>query len=535
MTQSEKILKFYLYCRKSTEESAGKQLNSLESQEQAMRQIAESEGLEIVKVFRESQSASKLGRPVLEQMLSEIEQGKAEGILCWKLDRLARNMVEGGAIYQMLQDEKIKKIKCYDKEYDKHTNAIVFGVELGQATQYSVELRANVRRGMLFKLRSGHWPTMAPIGYLNYRENGISKMVIDKEKAPLIQELFQEFSKGTYPLRDIAEHMYQRGLTTKAGKKIHIQKIADILDNPIYYGLMNWQGESVIGKHEPIISKELFDKVQDIRHNKSRPRLQKHFFQFRGLFTCSECGCSITPEKQKNFHYYHCTDGKKLKCKQKSINIREEDLIKELSRAFSALSKLDNEMVEIMYEASLEKLGIEDNTNLIAKDNLEKLITKLEEKKTNLLSKNLNEIITDSEYLEMKKDIEKEIQNHKISLKNLEKEKDPLATLERTKQVFLDSNRAKYEFLKAKPEQRRELVFNLLSNATVKERKMANYQYKSPYNIIARTPVPTDFSSMWTRQDSNLLPLPCKGSALPGELRAQFNAVCEWVQNHPNT
>jgi len=489
-------MKYYLYCRKSTEESAGKQLNSLESQEQAMMQIAEREGLEVIKTYRESQSASKLGRPVLEEMLSNLQAGKADGILCWKLDRLARNMVEGGAIFQMLQDEVIKSIRCYDKEYNKATNAIVFGVELGQATQYSVELRANVNRGMMFKFRNGYWPTLAPIGYLNVREQGQALVVPNESNAPLIAELFEEFSTGHYSLREVAQHMFERGLTTRGGKKIHLQKIATILDNPFYYGLMNWKGESVQGKHKPIITKELYDKVKAVRHQSTRPRPSKHFFMYRGLFSCEDCGCSITAEKQKTYHYYHCTAGKGS-CEQKSQNIREEKLTEQIEAKLDELT-FDEEWVEIMYQASLEKLNLNESTTHTARENIQENIRKIESKKKKLLRKNLDEKISDEDYVDMKKELNRELTDLKISLKGLENTQDPLVTLELLKDRFLTSARAKSEFMNATDEGKQKLLKKLLSNSTVKDKNLANFQLKNPYELIARASKLDSFSRMWT-------------------------------------
>ena len=512
-------MKYYLYCRKSTEESAGKQLNSLESQEQAMLQVAEREGLEVVDTYRESQSASKMGRPIMEQMLSDIQKGKADGILCWKLDRLARNMVEGGALYQMLQSGELKKIRCYDKEYDQSTNAIVFGVELGQATQYSVELKANVNRGMLFKFRNGVWPTMAPLGYINKQHNPHDRYIeIDTKTAPLIRYMFEQYATGQYSLRDISAHIYQKGLAASSGRKYAPQRIKDILTNPFYWGEMNFKGEVVMGNHTPLISKQLFDTVQDVLHGRDRPRPQKHFFPYRGLFRCADCGCSITAEKQKIYHYYHCTGGKGA-CAQKGINLNEKDLEEQIVGKLGEL-EFDEELIEIMYQASLEDIESDTQQNTSLCEQLEQELNVIENNKSELLQMRINKELTPEEYTSEKAKYDDKIVEVKNRIENAQNVADPLTTLELTKKVFLTSARAKKRFLESEPEQKREIAFELLSNSLVKDRKVLSFQYKSPYDIIARAPISSDYSQLWTRQDSNLPPSACKADALPDELQA---------------
>jgi len=99
-------MKYLIYCRKSTD-TEDKQVLSLDSQESELLQLAQAHNLEVSEIYRESMSAKSEGRPIFGKVLSLIKEGKADGIICWKLDRLARNFIDGGKIIDLLQ--KVEK------------------------------------------------------------------------------------------------------------------------------------------------------------------------------------------------------------------------------------------------------------------------------------------------------------------------------------------------------------------------------------------------------------------------------------------
>ena len=159
-------MKFFIYCRKSSEDS-NRQVQSIEDQKKVMLDLAELKGFEVVHIFEESMSAKKPGRPKFNEMIERIHNGEAQGIITWKLDRLARNPIDGGSINWLLQENVIKKIITNDREYNPGDNVLMMSVEFGMATQYIQDLSKNVRRGIRSKIEKGWLPNMAPIGYLN--------------------------------------------------------------------------------------------------------------------------------------------------------------------------------------------------------------------------------------------------------------------------------------------------------------------------------------------------------------------------------
>ena len=339
---------FFLYARKSTDVE-DKQVMSIEGQLAELRALARRDGLEIAEEFIEKRSAKIPGRPIFEEMLRQVENGNAQGIICWKIDRLSRNPVDSGRISWLLQQNVIQKIITHDKTYLPHDNVLLMSVEFGMANQYIRDLSANVTRGLKQKARLGIFPSLAPIGYLN--DPRTRSIALDRRKAPLIRSAFELYSKKQSRLEDVANFLYERGIKTGGtrgwtkggGKPLKRDQISFLLSNPFYYGHFKYSGEMYEGKHKPIVEKKLFDRVQEVlqlRSNK-RHKLENNPQAYCGLLKCGECGCSITAEEkfkfQKNgnvhrYIYYRCTK-KRGACAGEYV--REEVLDSNLSHLLS--------------------------------------------------------------------------------------------------------------------------------------------------------------------------------------------------------
>lgn len=199
-----KDLKFIIYARKSTE-GEDRQMASLPDQLDIAKQIVAKNNYKVVKIFQEAASASKCNnRPKFDQMVRMIEQGKANGIICWQTNRLARNPKENGIIQQLLIEGRLKLIHTNDRVYRPEDNTIVFGVEASMATQYSIDLSKNVTRGVRSKNKHGHCTGVAPQGYLNKRDNDNQPTIeIDPERFYVLQRIFKLYLTGNYSVPDL--------------------------------------------------------------------------------------------------------------------------------------------------------------------------------------------------------------------------------------------------------------------------------------------------------------------------------------------
>ncbi len=341
-------MRYFLYARKSTD-TEDKQVLSIEAQLSELRTLARRDGLDVAEEFVEKRSAKTPGRPVFEEMMRRVEHGDAHGIVCWKIDRLSRNPVDSGRVSWLLQQGAIAKIATHDRVYLPQDNVLLMSVEFGMANQYVRDLSVNVSRGLRAKARRGVYPSTAPLGYLN--DPRTRTIAVDKKKAPAIRKAFEMYAEGKSRYEDIARFLFENGITTGAtrgwtkggGRFLKREQIAFLLSNPFYAGRFRYAGEMYDGTHTPIVSKELFDRVQKVlreRSNKNRPP-ENNPQAYCGLLSCSECGCSITAEEkvkiQQNgnthrYVYYHCTK-KRGKCNGRFL--REEALDAELSDLLS--------------------------------------------------------------------------------------------------------------------------------------------------------------------------------------------------------
>ena len=327
--------KFFLYARKSTDVE-DKQVRSIEDQLAELRAFAKQENLNVVDIFIEKQSAKIPGRPIFNEMLNKIEKGEANGILAWHADRLARNSVDGGRIIYLLDTGKLASLKFPTLWFENTPQGkFMLNIVFGQSKYYVDSLAENTRRGLRQKVKRGEYPGVSPVGYIN--DVRTKSIVVDKKKAPIIRRAFELYAQNGSRLEDISNFLAQNGILSSGGKRINRNRISFILSNPFYVGLFRYAGEVHEGKHQPVVSKKIFDKAQEILKERGRPhhKPKNEPQAFCGLIRCGECGMGITAEIQKGHTYYRCTK-KRGNCSQPYV--REEKLNRQLSQLLQEFS-----------------------------------------------------------------------------------------------------------------------------------------------------------------------------------------------------
>ena len=414
--------KYFLYIRKSTDED-DRQVLSLEAQETELRELAEKENLTIVDTFRESQTAKEPGRAIFNNMLDRIEKGEADGILSWHPDRLARNSVDGGKIIFLIDSEKIKFLKFPTFWFEATPQGkFMLNIAFGQSKYFVDNLSENTKRGLRQKLRRGEMPGYAPLGYLNDLKN--HTMIKDPERFRLVRKIFDLYSTGNYSLKSLRDKIFDIGLLTRNEKMLSVSMIQHILKNPFYYGIFRYNNELHQGKHEPMITKKLFEKCEKVLSDRSRPQKRKiKEFAFRGLLFCGECGCAITSETQKGHNYYRCTK-KRDKCTQGYI--REEVLADQINKQIQKVS-----LPPFWAEWMLAEINKEEEeaaqSGAVFAQNLKDKIKELEGKLDILLDAHLNGTISREEYTAKKEKIINEKSELSEKSKDFEQKRRSLA------------------------------------------------------------------------------------------------------------
>jgi site-specific DNA recombinase len=345
------VLRLFLYARKSSKPD-DRQALSIPRQLAELIEYAQRCGIIIVAKLIEKESAMKPGREVFNDLLRRIEAGEADGILAWHPDRLARNPSDGARIIQLLESRVIKTIKFPTFPFENTSHGrYSLGLAFVQSTYYSDNLSELTKGGFREKIRRKEYPGSAPIGYLN--DARIKRIVIDKKRAPIVEDLFERYATGKETLDSMRDFLASRGVRTSKGKLICRWQVAHILKNPIYYGHFRWAGDVHEGSHKPIVTKDTFDRVQRIIEGRKKwsPRVSHRVTKpFVQLLRCATCGYGVTAEIQKGHTYYRCTrKSKAVRCSQPYLNEKLLDAqLCHLVQPFSFTDAEANEMLQLI-------------------------------------------------------------------------------------------------------------------------------------------------------------------------------------------
>ena len=478
-------MRYIIYARKSTE-SEDRQSISIQSQIFEMQEIATRDHLHVVKIFQESKSAKEPGRPVFDEMMKFIKSGKADAILCWKIDRLARNPVDEGFVKWLLQKETIKRIRTFDREYNPDDNVVIASVEFSMANQYIRDLSKNVKRGLAEKVRLGEYPGPKPIGYMtDYRTK---KMIPDPDVAPFIVRAYDLYISENVATDRVADILYEEGFRSRLGNKVGKSTIYRILTNPVYAGLFRWKEQIHSGIHEPIVSIATFEEAEKrLAPKKWQTRHDKRSFNYRGFLVCGECGLKVTAEVQKGHVYYRCTKSKGVhRCSQPYT--REEELEKQIRKALKRI-RFDDEYLDLIVDASKEKLKEKERAAAETEDRLLHTLGDVRKRKKSLVDKfiadSISKDVYDERYSELtmeEANLEERIGNVRIAGTDAGKEIEEAVRFVKTAHDL---------FNRSAPEARRELIETLSSNIGIKDRKVAYFSLNDPFS--------------WLEEDVNVL------------------------------
>ncbi len=401
-------IKHFLYARKSTEDEE-RQVMSIEAQLAELTEHAKREGVVIAEQFIESKSAKKPGRAVFNTMMAKVQESREPvGLLAWHPDRLARNSVDGGQIIYLIDQGKIASLRFPTFWFEPTPQGLfMLQVAFGQSKYYSDNLSENVKRGKRQKLRRGEWPGRAPFGYVNNQKT--RNIDLDPVKARVVQIAFKEFAQNKHTLESLANRLAFLGVVSSTGKALCKAVIQRMLTHKAYLGLIEYNGEVYEGNFPGLIDHETFEAAQKALKRRSRPRHSKkqHYFPFRGLLRCGECGGAITAQYAHGhggtYRYYRCT--KKFGVCSQSY-LREDLLVRQLKERLQTVALPDDWKDNMLAQVEAWKNEQTRQTHSFAQ-NLGEQLHETERKLDTLVNGYLDGTIEKDTYLNKKEELVK--------------------------------------------------------------------------------------------------------------------------------
>jgi site-specific DNA recombinase len=323
-----RTIRVVVYARVSSKDQE-KEGFSIPAQLRLLRDYATSNGFAIAHEFTDVETAKASGRTNFGQMLAYLQKhpGACRTILVEKTDRLYRNLTDYATLDELGVTIHLVKENQIIGPDSKSSEQFVHGIKVLVARNYSQNLGEETVKGMTEKARAGIYPSFAPVGYRNADgPNGKRIIVPDPEAAPVVREVFERFATGEYSVKRLAAQFRDEGRTLR-GRTLNSSLAHQILRKRLYMGEFDWDGKTYVGVHEPLVTGEGWQRVQDLldARAENKTRKVKHDFAFTGLVRCGHCGCMMVGEiKKGRYVYYHCT-GNRGKCPERFT--RQEALI----------------------------------------------------------------------------------------------------------------------------------------------------------------------------------------------------------------
>ena len=455
---------------------------SLPAQKKLLQEYSKRYDLSVAKVYSISESASgKQIRKTFNEMLRYVQKNNINNILCEKVDRLTRNPKDATSISDWINADERRKVHFVKENFvlDKNTRAhenLVWDMKVAIARFYTNNLSEEVRKGQKEKLAQGWLPATPPLGYKTIGEEGQKIHIIDEEKAPYMRKAFELYATGNYSVSKLTDILYNEGLRSRNAKKVSKSRLDAYLKNPFYKGYNEWKGEVTKGKQEPLISADVFDRVQQILHRTIKnPQYKKHSPTFKAMVHCGECGGTITWEIQKGTWYGHCNRYKP--CGQKKY-MWQDDEETQLFPLFENVAPKNERVLrwleKALKEQHKETMSYSNNKRSTLNVEYDKLQNRLEA----IYEDKIDGVITKEEYDRRFTKYTKEQEGILQELKKLDERKTAYYEVGYAVHELATKARQIYQSEKANAEQRKLLLSYAFSNMT-----LYNEQITTEYSL----------------------------------------------------
>ena len=459
-----------IYARVSSKEQEAEGF-SIPAQIKALQDYALKNRFTVAQTFTDTETARVIGRTEFNEMLLFLQKNKlVQHVLVEKADRLSRNFDDLALIKKLVKNTNlhihfVKDCFIFSKA-SRANDKLGLNLRMLMAEHYVDNLSEEVTKGMNEKAYQGTYPSGAPYGYVNIRKNGQSTIEVDPVAAAHVKKMYELYAMGSYGLKTLRAKLIADGMIYKDGKPFYTSKLEKILKNDFYVGKFTWNGiRCEKASHEPLVSMELFRRVQSILTYPAKSKSRKDLFPFTNLISCGQCGCKFTAElKKEKYIYYKCTGSSKTPCKNDYL--KQEAIDNLFANLFSRIHiscEVETLIMSGLKESMKDK--IEYHNNLI--EELGQQIKRLQKRLDNTYQDKVDEVIT---FEEWKRNADVwSAQKEDLSIKMFAAQKADIHYFDNAQTIIELCKNASGMFKSANVTKKRNLLNMLTSNCIYKD------------------------------------------------------------------
>lgn len=290
---------------------------SLDVQVDALRQYAERNNGEIVRLFRIAETASKYDeRSTFKELMAFAKKNahKLDGLLFYKVDRAARNLFDYVELERLESEFGVQFISVAQPTENTPAGRMQRRMLASMASFYTEQQSIDVKEGIERRVESGLFPSRPPYGYQNVRIDGRSIIEVHPDNARTVRRIFELYGYHSHTLDTLPEALLSEGIEyLPSMPKAVRSKLYTILTDRAYIGEIKFRGQWYQGTHEPLVDQKLWQRVQILLGQKVYKSHQMTYAS--DLIECSHCGSPITGERkfkmtksgEREYVYYRCT------------------------------------------------------------------------------------------------------------------------------------------------------------------------------------------------------------------------------------
>jgi site-specific DNA recombinase len=460
-----------IYARVSSKEQEQEGF-SIPAQLKFLREYALKNGFRVVQEFVDVETAKIAGRKKFGEMRAFLSRNTScRVVIAEKTDRLYRNFPDYVALENMDLEIHLPKEGQIISKGAKSQAKLMHGIQLVMARNYVENLKEEVRKGMREKAEQGIYPSRPPLGYQN---NKLERTIaVNPQKAPIAQRIFELYASGQYSLTSL-----RKVIQAEFGVNLAKSYLERLLKNPFYKGQFWWDGRLHSGTHAPLVSAELFERVQAVFRSHNKPKLSPRDFAYRGLLTCAYDNCKVTAEiKKEKYTYYRCT-GFRGKCDLPYF--REEELGDRLGQILKNIHIPDTVLAQLQ-ESLLNDKGREEEIRRQQGERAAQRLAQVHRRMDQAYQDRLDGKISEEFWDRKSAEWQAEESDIRASLLELAQAR-PERMLDASRILEL-ANKAYFLYVRQSHEERAKLLKMVLSNCAI-DAVSVYPTYRKPFDLI---------------------------------------------------